>query len=222
MIENEKDFKEILKVLNEEGLLSKIILVGSWCLLFYQNIFDNLEYTLRTFDVDFYVPDIKSFREKSGVIKAFKAINYDIIHDSLTYKSTFLSPDGLELEFITGLKRNYLSLVRLGNTEIYAETLPYVDIFTHSFIEMNFEGMTIKVASPISYVFQKLLIHKDRKLDKKESDIASIKYVLSGIALSKNYKKEMKNVFNSLPIKWKKKIIQNAEDIQIDLSIYIC
>ena len=94
MTENEKQLKEILTVLSNEGILKNVILIGSWCLLFYKYIFDNFEPTVKTTDLDFYVPDVKSVKEGSGLINSLKEINYDVVHDTLTHKSTFISPDG--------------------------------------------------------------------------------------------------------------------------------
>ena len=34
MIDNERQLREVIKVLNEEDVLTKTILIGSWCLLF--------------------------------------------------------------------------------------------------------------------------------------------------------------------------------------------
>ncbi len=143
MIENEKQLKEILTVLNDEGVLKDIILIGSWCLLFYKHIFAEFEPTVRTSDIDFFVPNPKAIKEKDGLIKSLKCINYDIVRDSLTYKSTFISPNGFEIEFLTKLNRNQLVCVELGNTHIYAESLSYVDIFAGNYFEVTYNNMEI-------------------------------------------------------------------------------
>ena len=205
MIENEKHLKEVLSVLQKEGILDNVILIGSWCLLFYKYVFDNFEPTIRTTDIDFYVPDSKKIKARNGVIKSFKDINYDIIYDSITHKSMFISPDGFELEFLTKLNRENLACIRLGNTGIFAESLPYVDIFTGNYIEINYEGIKLKVASPASYVIQKLLINNARG-DKKQKDIESIKHVVFYIGASIKYCDELSTLFKSLPKKWKQKV----------------
>ena len=120
MIENEKHLRDILSVLHEEGVLNNVILIGSWCLLFFKYLFNDYNPTVRTTDIDFYVPDVKSFKTKYGLVDSLKEINYDIIQDALTHKSSFISPDGFELEFLTKLNRYQLACVKLGNTGIYA------------------------------------------------------------------------------------------------------
>ena len=216
MVNEEKHLNEILNVLNDEGILKNTILIGSWCLLFYKDIFENFVPTIKTTDIDFCVPNPKSIKEKNNVIKSLNKIKYDIFQDTLTNKSTFISPDGFELEFLTKLNRNQLTCVRLGNTSIYAESLPYVDIFFGNYVEVEYGGMLIKIASPSSYVIQKLLINNQRK-DKKEKDIESIKNVLMYIHTSKKYFEELRALYDTLPKKWKTEIDKVSNQNNIDL-----
>lgn len=207
MFENENELKEILNVLNKEGFLPNTILIGSWCLLFYKYVFEHFEPTIRTTDIDFFVPNPKSIKEKNGIVNSLKEVNYDLVHDTLTNKTTFISPNGFELEFLTKLNRQNLVCVKLGNTDVYAESLSYVDIFVGNYIEANYDGIKLKVASPSSYVLQKLLINGQRKV-KSEKDIESIKNVLLYIGASRKFKEELQNLFDSLPRKWKREILK--------------
>lgn len=216
MIENENKLKELLEVLEKEGILYDIVLIGSWALLFYKQIFDDFEPLIRTTDIDFYVPNTKAIKETNNTIETLKEINYDIIVDLLTKKSTFISPDGFEIEFLTKLNRGSLTCVKLGNTGIYAESLPYVDIFSNNYIDVTFGGLILKVASPSSYVLQKLLISKARK-NKQAKDIESVKHVLKYIKTSKKSVNELASLFSSLPLKWQKRILSVAKENGINV-----
>ena len=55
MISYKNHLKEILLTLDYEGILQKIILIGSWCLLFYKHLFDDFEPTIRTTDIDLLI-----------------------------------------------------------------------------------------------------------------------------------------------------------------------
>lgn len=219
MKENETQLNEILKVLDNEGILKNVILIGSWCLLFYKYIFDGFRPIIRTTDVDFYVPNIHAIKEKTNLINSMKEINYDLISDTLTQRSTFISPDGFELEFLARLNRNRLSCIKLGDTGIYAESLPYIEIFSSNYITINFNNMSLNIASPSSYIVQKLLIINSRK-EKKEKDIVSIKEVMTFIKASNKYKSELASLINSLPKKWKRLIKKNALENDIWLLHY--
>ena len=116
MTENEQHLKEILKILQNEGLLNDLVLIGSWSLLFYSEVFLNFKPSIRTTDVDFYVPDAEHIVCKGEIVQSLRAINYDLVHDILTNKSRFISPDGFELEFLTRLGRNRLPW-SLGNAK---------------------------------------------------------------------------------------------------------
>lgn len=75
MNENETKLVEIMKVLNNEGVLNNVILIGSWCLLFYKYIFEDFSPLVRTTDIDFYVPNVKAIKEKNNLVKSLKVIN---------------------------------------------------------------------------------------------------------------------------------------------------
>lgn len=218
MKENEQHLKQTLRVLAEENVLQNVVIIGSWCLLFYKHVFDDFSPLIMTFDIDFFVPNPKSIKEKTGLIKSLKEINFDVIRDTLTNKSIFISPEGFELEFLTKVNRDQLTCVKLGNTGIYAETLSYVDYFYSDYIVVEYDDLKVNVASPASYVLQKLLINKDRK-DKREKDIESIRHVLEYIKASKKYYTEMRNLYNSLPRKWKNTIDKTALENKIELFI---
>lgn len=209
MTANEKQLKSILELFQNEGILSDVILIGSWCLMFYKYIFDSYEPSVRTIDVDFYVPNVKKIKAKNGLIKPLKELNYDVINDVLTHKTTFISPDGFELEFLTKLQRSGLSCVKLGNTDVYAETLSYLDMFLQNYVEIDYYGIQIKVASPSSFVLQKLLVN-DVRGNKKEKDIQAINEVMFYIGLSGKFTEDLKEQFKALPQKWKKRILNNA------------
>lgn len=216
MNDNENQLLRIIKVLNEENILDRIVLIGSWSLFFYKYIFDNYEPSVRTTDVDFYVPDVKSIKAKNGLVKSLKEINYDVFNDCLTRKTTFVSPDGFELEFLTKIQRNQLSAVKLGNTNVFAETLPYLDLFLKSYLTIDFQGININVTSPASFVLQKLLIN-DIRDNKAEKDILAIKDVMFYIIVSHKLTDDFINQFNELPKKWKKRIIDNARKNNLDI-----
>lgn len=216
MIDNEKQLGAILQIMNEVGLLKDVILIGSWCLLFYKKVFENFIPLIRTTDVDFFVPNTKMIKGNSYLINSFHRENYDLSHDTLTNNTTFISPDGFEIEFLTKINRKGLSCVELGNTKIYAESISYVDFFTKNYIEVDYANLKLKIISPSAYVLQKLLIN-NRRGDKKEKDIESIKHVLSYINSSEKSKNELSALLSSLPKKWQRNILDTCKKNNVNL-----
>lgn len=216
MIENEQKLQEVLETLDKEGILNNVILIGSWSLLFYKRMFESFEPDLRTRDIDLYVPNSKKIKDKFNIVESFRIINFDMFHDCLTNRSYFSTPDGFEVEFITGLTRDNLPSVKLGNTPIYAESISYVDIFKGNYVEVEYNGLKVNIVSPVTYVLQKLLINALRE-EKNEKDIGSVKNVLRHIKTSRKFSDELLNQYNQLPKKWKKKIDQTAKESGIEL-----
>ncbi len=66
---NEELFLTILKTLEDNGVLQDMVLVGSWCMLFYKQIFkDNpLLPAVKTMDMDLLVPRPRNRRKPVDV-----------------------------------------------------------------------------------------------------------------------------------------------------------
>lgn len=205
-----KELFNILKAFDDNEFLSDIILIGSWCLIFYEHLFEGFKPTIRTTDIDFYVPHTKNADPKEST-KSLKSLNYDHIRDTLTSKSKFISPDGFEIEFITKLNRDNLSCVRLGKSGIFAEALSHVELYASNYIQCDYFGIKVNVASPAAFIIQKALINNKRGV-KAEKDKEAIKYVASFVFLSHRDLEEFQSILNSLPKKWKKSIVSFFED----------
>lgn len=203
-IENESKLNEVIKAFSDAGFIDDVVLIGSWCLSFYNEIFEGFMPSVRTTDIDFYVPDSKR-ANASALSDSLQAINYDHFQDCLTNKSRFVSPDGFEIEFLAKLNKAGLSCVRLGSSGVFAESLSYVDIFGSNYVELLRNGIKVKVASPSAFVIQKILIN-DRRGPKSEKDADAIDYVLSFIGISRKSSEEFYELYDKLPRKWKKAV----------------
>lgn len=218
MKKNQDKMLDIIKALNQTGLLNHLILIGSWTMFFYKEIFPNFTPTIRTTDLDFYVPHAKTSIENGSTIKALKEIRYEMRNDILTNRTTFISADGFELEFLTNLNRKQLDCVKIGNTDIYAESLPYLDIFIPNYVEVAYQGIKIKIASPASFVLQKFLINSERDKSKKQKDLEAALLVFSYIKDDPKYLKELKDVFLKLSKKQRNRVLKVASANSIDLN----
>ena len=99
------------------------------------------------------------------------------------------------------------NVVVIKACNIGAEALPKMAPAGWNYITVDFSGLSINVASPVSFVLQKLLINNERKPEyKKEKDIDAIKYVLGFIKTSKKYSEELATSLESYPKRWKKTI----------------
>jgi len=65
---------EVLRRIQKVGVLSEIIIIGSWCIYFYKNYFSDIDYSssIRTRDIDFLFPIPVKFRKKVDIPELLK------------------------------------------------------------------------------------------------------------------------------------------------------
>lgn len=219
MPEYELEMHAVMKALNASGALPHCIVTGSWAMYFYKSIFEDFHPRVETTDLDMYLPNPKSATAENLPIR-LRELSYIRSEDALTGKTTFLSSSGFEIEFLTVPDRTMSPVVRVRGMSVGAEALPKMAPIGWNYIELEWEGMKVKVASPVSFVIQKLLINEERKPEwKKEKDLDAVRYVLIYVKASRKYNEELKESILSAPRKWKKAIIDTAAKNGIDLGL---
>jgi len=68
---------EVLRRLDESGVLKNIVLVGSWCTLFYKDYFGDIRYpaVIKTRDMDLLIPHPAALRTKTDVAELLKIVH---------------------------------------------------------------------------------------------------------------------------------------------------
>lgn len=68
-------YRDVLRRLDSEGVLSHVLLIGSWCGQLYRNYFKTEQYTptIRTRDIDFLVPLPPQFDKKRACATRHRA-----------------------------------------------------------------------------------------------------------------------------------------------------
>jgi len=204
-IDYEDKLQSVIKAFGDNGILDNIIIIGSWATYFYVKIFDGYIPSIRTLDLDCYIPKTKNIRVIKSVGEALKPINFDQIFDYMTEKSKFISPEGFEIEFLAKLKRDKSQIVKVDSLGVNAEQLGNLDIFNEGYIEVDFEGYSVKVASPSAYIMQKILISKKRSEDKYNKDLESIILVYEEVKKNKQHMADFKSIIASLGKNTKKR-----------------
>ena len=202
----EDKLQEIIRVFGNNDILSNIIIIGSWATYFYVKTFDGFVPSIRTLDVDCYIPRTKNISVKKSVPESLKPINFDQIFDS-----------GIEIEFLTKLKRDNCQIVKVDSMGVNAEQLGNLNIFDKGYIEVDFEGYTVKVASPAAYIMQKILISHKRTEEKYNKDLESIQLVLKEVKKDKNHLSEYESLINSLGKRTKKRYNKYITDNNLEL-----
>ena len=92
-------------------------------------------------------------------------------------------------------------------------------VATWNYIIVNYNGYEVNVPSPASYCLQKLLINKERSVEKRIKDIDAIRYLLGYVVASKKYKDELIDSYGNAPKKWKKAIKETMTEYALESII---
>ena len=90
---------ELLYILNDADFFQDGLLIGSWAMLFYQELL-GLKYVLRTGDIDFaFIPKVLKEAKTFDLEAEFKALGMELIIDRESGLQKFLT-DLYEVEFL--------------------------------------------------------------------------------------------------------------------------
>jgi hypothetical protein len=72
--------REILKRFNKAGILDDLILIGSWCVYFYEDYFSGIAHmkstALKTRDIDFLIDNPAKIRHKVNIPELLKDLGF--------------------------------------------------------------------------------------------------------------------------------------------------
>ena len=197
-------FFQVLRRMTNAGILDKIVLVGSWCLLFYENYFQGTDYhpSIRTRDIDFLIPIPTKFKTKIDVYDLIKDLGFVIIHKGPEGYITFQHPE-LILEFLVPERgRGHDKPYPLPDLGINAQRLRFLDLLSQNTVGIDLEGIKVKVPHPANYALHKLIIGPRRKdKNKLEKDTAQAVDLLK-VLIDRGESQSIIDVFNSIPKKW--------------------
>ncbi len=207
---------EVLKRLNKAGVLSEVVLIGSWCVPFYKNYFSSVLYTtsIKTRDVDFLVPspnkltihaDIPALSKDLGLVVYFQGAQ-EIIQ---------LEHPELVIEFLVPEKgRGASRPVRLPRLGVNAVALRFLDFLAGHTIQVEVRDFKVSVPHPAQFALHKLIVSQRRtKADKAAKDLNAAREILKAL-MAKGESGVILKVFDSVPQAWQKKIIKGLDAIE--------
>lgn len=207
-------FLEILSRLDKAGVLSKIILIGSWCLPInrhYYSIESGLT-VLRTRDIDFLV---------SRNVKMIEMVNLPKLLEDLGFIEDYKFPQGylrlmhpeLIMEFLVAEKgKGSEDQYPLPFLSMNAQKIRLFGMLEENTITVDFSGLKVTVPNPIIFGFHKLIIASRRnEEEKKEKDIEAGLSVLY-MCLKNEGEKILTELYKDIPLKQKKSIVTILND----------
>jgi len=217
---------QIFKKFEQAGVLSQLILIGSWCVVFYEDYFKNStalrNFALRTRDVDFLIENPAKMRVNVNIPDLLKDMGF-VVSYSGRQGYMKLSHTDLILEFLVPEKgRGVDGPVDLPGLGMNAVALRYLNFLTENTIQIKVEDFIITLPHPANFALHKLIIGQRRiKQDKAAKDMDAAVCVLKTL-IANNQLTLIHDVFNKAPVKWQKKIIEGLKltgDRELTLQI---
>ena len=205
---------EVLRRLDNSDILSKIILIGSWCLPLYRDFYfcDSDISALRTRDMDFLVSRNTEFNKKADLPVLLEDLGFILDHRFPEGHVRLIHPE-LIIEFLVPEKGRGTSkpypLPALG---MNAQRLRLLDLLERDAIIVEFSGMTVNLPHPVNFGLHKIMVSTRRtNVDKKVKDIQAGLEVLR-LCVDNMDGKKITELFRNIPRKQRKRIIQSFED----------
>jgi hypothetical protein len=211
---------EVLRRLDRAGVLRHIVLVGSWCTLFYKEHFAGVRYLplIRTRDIDFLILRPSAIKVKVDTAQLLANLGF-IVGFTGSQGYIRLEHPQLIVEFLVSEKgRPSDKPYPLPQLGLNAQALRFMDLLTEHTITATVEGMAVTLPHPANFALQKLLILNRRNLPAKAmKDKEAAVQLLKALSDKKelNY---VKAVFNSMPKRWQtkvKKILTESEQVEV-------
>ena len=214
---------EVLRRLDDSGILSKIILIGSWCLPLYRDFYfcDHEISALRTRDIDFLVSRDTKFKNKVDLPALFEDLGFILDHSFPEGYVKLMHPE-LIIEFLVPeIGRGTSKPYPLPELAMNAQRLRFLGLLENNTIIVDFSGLKVTLPHPVNFGLHKIIVSTRRKnIDKKAKDI---EVGLEVLRLCINNKDEPKLVelFKNISQKQRKKVIKSFEDNEAEVILEI-
>ena len=178
--EQQREVLQLLKRLHEIGVLQHVLLIGSWSEYVYDvcNILPGFTVNLRTIDVDFLIKNLRRPTTPVDVPAVLSEEGYSPEFDTLYGTTKYHSPGGLELEFLIPKRGSGAETTLETTLGVTAQSLWHMSAVVNNAISVNLFGLNLQVPCPEIYVLTKMIIHEERKPEKKEKDARSVQRLL--------------------------------------------
>ncbi|MEW6067843.1 MAG: GSU2403 family nucleotidyltransferase fold protein [Nitrospirota bacterium] len=200
------EVRELLQALHSVGFFEESMLIGSWVMPLYQEVF-GINYTLRTLDIDFAVKFIHLGRDrKVDLEKLITDLGYiPVIMQSGIRRFT---RENFTIEFVIHRKGGrYDDVVSVRRWNITASPLPFVDLLLSFPFIADFGDFEVRAPIPEAYFVHKMITSQRRRGEgKKDKDLEQCSIIARKIDPDR-----LKTVFETLKISKKtQKVIRDS------------
>jgi len=211
---------EVLRRLKNADVLQNMILIGSWCMSFYKDYFSGIDYSpsMKTRDIDFLIPRPGAMKSKANIFEIMKDLGFVRGFRGREGYIVLEHPE-LAIEFLVPEKgKGTDKPVQLPQLGLNAQALRFLELLAQDTIDVKVNDISFRLPHPANFALHKLIISKRRRQkDKSDKDREAGLKILKALTNQKE-QRLIKKVFDSIPSKWRKTILEeleNAEEWQL-------
>ncbi len=200
---------EVVRRLHSVGILNKLVLIGSWCMYFYEFYFHDRQYspTIRTRDMDILIPLPCKIKTKVDLRELLKDLGFIVAFASSKGYLRLDHPD-LILELLVPERgRGSDEPYNLPNLGMNAQPLRYLDFLAANTISLVFDHMTLKLPHPAAFALHKLIVMKRRIRSQKALKDRDQALLLMDFLVKNNKARELKDKYLAMHPKWRKMVV---------------
>jgi len=206
---------EVLRRLDKAGILKDIVLVGSWCTLFYKKFFSGKKYmtSLTTRDMDLLIPQPRTIKAKADVAELLKDLGF-VVGFTGSQGYIRLEHPQFIVEFLVpergkGSDKPY-SLPQLG---LNAQALRFLEFLSQNTIRSKAGSIMITLPHPANFALHKLLVMRRRpKAERQAKDKEAAIRILNAL-IDSDQSDTIKNSFQAMPKRWQGIVKKQLTDI---------
>jgi len=206
---------EVLRRLDKAGILKDIVLIGSWCTIFYKDFFAGKRYmtSLTTRDMDLLIPQPRSIKAKVDLFELLKDLGF-VVGFAGSNGYIRLEHPQLIIEFLVpergkGSDKPY-PLPQLG---LNAQALRFVEFLSQDTIKSKIGSIKVTLPHPANFALHKLLVMSRRpKAEKQAKDKNAAIKILTALIDSKQ-SNTIRNAFQAMPKRWQGIVKKQLTDI---------
>ena len=164
-----------LRVMDEAGCLEHVVLIGSWAeyVWWHAGLLEGFRPNIRTLDIDLLVRNMHRPVPEVHLTAVAREHGYPVESDRLTGVTKIYSLGGLEIEFLIGKVGAGRESSLNTNLGVVAQSLRHLDVLARFTIEVDLEGLRLRVPTPEAYAVHKMAVNHERGR-KKEKDAKAI------------------------------------------------
>jgi hypothetical protein len=188
--------------------LKDIVIVGSWCTIFYKEFFDDYLYLapLKTRDMDLLIPRPSSTKSRVDVAELLRDLGFVV---GFTGSEGYIRLEHPELivEFLVPERgrasRKPYPLPKLG---LNAQALRFIDFLAQKTIQTKIGEIIVTLPHPANFALHKLVVLSRRQRPEKQvKDKEAAIWILKAL-IGKGKSDVIREVFCAMPRRWQSKI----------------